>query len=435
MIRRKSLLTKIKITFSITMLLLSTGCYDHVEVDELVYVVSMGIDSGVNGNLRISLLFAIPISIGVGPEPGEVDKATTMITVEAPTIYGGVNIINTVIGKDVNFSHSKVIIISKELAEKGVGKFMNTFNKYREFRPNTFIGIARGTAEEFLKETKPVLEVNPAKYFELLMESYSITGFTTGSTLEEFYKTMECTCMESVAVLLDVNKIESSDEFEGLFKKTQINKSNEGSEGNHKAGEIPVIFDNKANGMGMAIFRADKMVGEMNGRETLCYLVVSNMLGHVLYSIPETDNEGIPDDGKFISLRLKRARKSTINVKMYGEVPVITVKIFLEGDILSIDGDKNYFEGEELKELEKYAGEYMRNELVNFLEKTRSEFKSDICGTGRTLKRTFLFWDEWLAFRWSDKYEKAEFEVSAKVSVRRTGMTIKQVPAANMKGE
>jgi spore germination protein KC len=159
------------------------------------------------------------------------------------------------------------------------------------------------------------------------------------------------------------------------------------------------------------------------------------MLGHVLYSIPETDNEGIPDDGKFISLRLKRARKSTINVKMYGEVPVITVKIFLEGDILSIDGDKNYFEGEELKELEKYAGEYMRNELVNFLEKTRSEFKSDICGTGRTLKRTFLFWDEWLAFRWSDKYEKAEFEVSAKVSVRRTGMTIKQVPAANMKGE
>ena len=120
---------------------------------------------------------------------------------------------------------------------------------------------------------------------------------------------------------------------------------------------------------------------------------------------------------------------------MNGDVPVINIKIFLEGDILSIDGDKDYFAGEELKELEKYAGEYMRKEVVNFLEKTRSEFKSDICGTGRVLKRTFLIWDEWLNFRWSDKYEKAEFEVSAKVSVRRTGMTIKQVPAANLKGD
>jgi len=428
----KSGFIKFEIFMIITVLLFTTGCYDRIEVDELVYVVSMGIDIGTSDNLRITLFFAVPISVGVGPEPGEIEKSTTMVTVEAPTIYEGVNIINSIIGKKINFSHAKLIIISKAMAERGVEKFINTFNKFREFRPDTFIGVSRGTAEEFLKETKPILEVNPAKYFELIMESYKYTGFAVGSRLEDFYKRMKCTCNEPVAILLDVNKIESSDDFGKLSSNTQMENSK--SDRNYKAGEIPVNFDNKANGMGLAVFKGDKLIGELGGMETLSFLMVTNMLNRVFYSIPEPGKIDSEHEN-YVSLRFKQARKTSIKVEMKDEVPNITIEVFLEGDILSVDSEKDYSIGEDLKELEEFAAQYIKEEIENLMEKTVREFKSDICATGKSLKRKFLLWDDWISFNWPAKYEKAEIEVKTKVSVRRSGITIKQIPVSDLKGE
>lgn len=428
----KSGFIKFEIFMIITVLLFTTGCYDRIEVDELVYVVSMGIDIGTSDNLRITLFFSVPISVGVGPEPGEIEKSTTMVTVEAPTIYEGVNIINSIIGKKINFSHAKLIIISKAMAERGVEKFINTFNKFREFRPDTFIGVSRGTAEEFLKETKPILEVNPAKYFELIMESYKYTGFAVGSRLEDFYKRMKCTCNEPVAILLDVNKIESSDDFGKLSSNTQMENSK--SDRNYKAGEIPVNFDNKANGMGLAVFKGDKLIGELGGMETLSFLMVTNMLNRVFYSIPEPGKIDSEHEN-YVSLRFKQARKTSIKVEMKDEVPNITIEVFLEGDILSVDSEKDYSIGEDLKELEEFAAQYIKEEIENLMEKTVREFKSDICATGKSLKRKFLLWDDWISFNWPAKYEKAEIEVKTKVSVRRSGITIKQIPVSDLKGE
>jgi len=431
--KTKKVFTILEFMLIITMLFLTTGCFDHIEIDEMVYVISLGLDSGTNGNLRITMFFAVPISVGVGPEPGEIDKSTTMITVEAPTIYDGVNIGNAIVGKKINFSHAKLIIISKELAEKGVEKFINTFNKYREFRPDTYIGISRGTAEEFLKETKLILEFNPAKYFELIMESYKFTGLAVGSRLEDFYGRMKCTCNEPVAILLDVNKYESSGDFDTRPSNTQ--PGNRKSDESFIAGEIPVNYDNKANGMGLAVFKADKMVGEMNGGETVCFLMVSNMLKRVYYSIPEPVKNNDIQQNNYVSLRIKLARKTSIKVKMKDDVPYITIKLFLEGDILSVDSDKDYSKGEHLEELEDFAAQYINKDIENFMEKTVNVFKSDICATGKSLKRTFLTWDDWINFGWSRKYEKAEFEVITKLSVRRSGMTIKEVPVKNLKGE
>ena len=86
----------------------------------MAYVVSLGIDKGLEGNLILSFLFAVPISVGVGGGDWGSRKSTTLITVEASTINGAVSIVNTLISKRINFSHAKLILISKELAQEGV---------------------------------------------------------------------------------------------------------------------------------------------------------------------------------------------------------------------------------------------------------------------------------------------------------------------------
>ncbi|HEY8499251.1 MAG TPA: Ger(x)C family spore germination protein [Clostridia bacterium] len=435
-----------KSMISIVLLLvffLMSGCFDSIEVDEMAYVVSLGIDKGLEGNLILSFLFAVPISVGVGGEIGEVEKSTTLITVEASTINGAVSIVNTLISKRINFSHAKLILISKELAQEGVEKYINALIRYREFRPNMYIAISRGRAEEFLNAVRPVLEINPAKFFELFMVSYKYTGYSPRSELERFYMKMECTCNQPVAALLDINDLSDSSEFSRVLSGAKIN-NHDNMEGNYKAGEIPVISDTKSSSMGLAVFRGDKMVGEMAGREALSFLIVTGELGLVYYSIPDpVEGEtyrpgelmGIESEKKFVSLRLGMARKPSVKVSIKDDKPIINVNIFLEGDILSVDSDQDYSLREQLNILEQHTAEHIRKSVYEFLVKTRDEFKSDICGAGRPVKKTFLYWDDWIAFKWMDKYENAEFNVEVKVSIRRSGVMAKHVPLSQLKGK
>lgn len=410
--------------------LITSGCYDAIEVDELVYVVAMGLDSGTNDNVRMAMLLAVPIAVGVGPEPGEVDKSTTMITVEAPTIYGGMSIANSMLSKKVNFSHTKLVVIAEDLAQKGIEKYMNTFTRFREFRPNTYLGISRGMAEEFLKKSKPILEANPAKYYEMLMESWKFTGFSVGSTLSSFYRDMRSNDGEAVAALLDVNNLEGSEDFEKVYLSGDYDNDGKVMEGDYTAGRVPAVFDSKSMSMGAAAFRADKMVGELNGRETAMYLTMSGSLRNAYFTIPDPEDQYSkePKEMNFVSLWLKFARKPVVQVKIVDDIPHITAHIFLEGSILASEGDKDYSTGEGLKQLEDYSAEYVRKDVLSFLEKTRDIFNSDICGTGRKMKQKFLIWDDWVRFQWEEKYQNAVFDVIVKVAIRRTGMIIKEAP-------
>lgn len=424
--------------FIILLLLFSAGgCADAIEVDELAYVVAMGLDSGVDDNVRMTMLLAVPIAVGVGPEPGEVDKSTTMVTVEAPTIYGGMNIANSMLSKKLNFSHTKLVVIARELAEEGIEKYMNTFSRFRELRPNTYLGIARGHAEDFLKESKPILEANPAKYYELLMESYKHTGFSVGSTISDFYRDMRSNDGEAVAALLDVNQLSDSDEFERVLSGLSQNKDGKVMEGEYADGQVPMIFDTKSMNMGIAVFKADKMVGELNGRETVFYLAVTGKLGEAYFSVPDPEKprENNAMQSQFVSLRLSLARKPVIQVEMKGDIPYITAHIFMEGSVLAAEGDKDYSIGENLKELETFSAEYLQEDILSFLEVTRDNFKSDICRIGKRVKQRFLLWDDWVRFGWEEKYKNAVFDVVTKVAIRRSGMTIKQIPIRNLKGK
>ena len=425
--------------FFIAMLLVpflfTSGCYDATEVDELVYVVAMGLDSGMNGNVRMTMLLAVPIAVGVGPETGEVEKSTTIITVEAPTIYGGMNIANSMLSKKVNFSHTKLVVIAKELAQKGIEKYMNTFSRFREFRPDTYFGIARDMAEEFLKESKPILEANPAKYYELLMESWKDTGFSAGSTLSSFFRDMRSNEGEAIAALLDVNNLEKTEEFEEVLTTGFENNDGKVMEGDYTAGKVPAIFDSKSMNMGSAVFKADRMVGELNGRESVFHLIMMGRLRRAYFTIPDPEEQYSNElqEMKFVSLWLRLARKPVIQVEMKKDIPHITAHIFLEGSILASEGDKDYSVGEGLKQLEDFSAEYLRKDILSFMEKTRDVLNCDICHTGKMMKQKFLVWDDWVRFRWADKYPNAVFDVVVKVAVRRTGMTIKQIPLKDLK--
>lgn len=152
---------KLLILCMIIPMIFISGCFDASEPDDLAYVVAMGLDKGPEDNLIITLLLAVPIAVGVGPEPGEIEKSTNIVTVAAPTILGGINVINSLISKRVNFAHAKLIVISKDLAEQGIEKIINTFIRFREFRPDTYLGITKAVPRNSLNQASRFLNLIP----------------------------------------------------------------------------------------------------------------------------------------------------------------------------------------------------------------------------------------------------------------------------------
>jgi spore germination protein KC len=401
---------------------LLTGCFDRRELDDMAYPVALGFDKGKTNALKMTLQLAVPITIG-GEGGGKGEESVTNVTIETPTIYSGLNMLNSFVSKQLNLSHAKVVVISEELAKDGIGKYMQAMIRNREFRPNASIVVSRGPAEEFIKAVKPKLETNPAKYYELLLSAYRYTGFTSESQLINFYQNTKCTCRQPLAVLAGVNKFKSSDEFE-LSASTYKEKGREQPlEGDFKAGDLTKTGDLGVEIMGLAVFDGGKMVGELDGEETTFHLMVDGKFNSSYVTIPDPK-----DEDNFVILDIKQSRMTQKKVEMVGGKPKIYAKVILEADILSIQSGFNYERVENIGILETAVENFLKDGILRYLEKSSKVFGTDNCGFGGSMKGKFLTWQECEDFDWLISFKEASFDVEVVLKIRRPGVIFKYNP-------
>ncbi len=397
-----------------------SGCYDKREIDDLAYPLAIGLDVGEANKLRMTLQLAAPLSIGGGGGGesgggggGSESETTSIITVDTPSIYSGLDLINNIISKQINLSHAKVIVISKKLAEKGVAEYIQAIQRGREFRPNTFVLVSNEPPDKYLENVKTILESNPAKYYELLLGK-RYASFYPDVRISDFYYAQESDSMESVAILTGINKKQSVDDLGGGLNKAEVNRP----EGLYEAESIPVISDLKNVAMGVAVFKNSKMVGTLNGYETACYQLVTGTYNHSFWSFPD-----IYDESKVVVMEIVQQKKPSIKTKIKDGKVMVDIVINLEGDFSSIQSAVGY-EDYPLP-MENRTSETIRNKVAEMLQKTIDEYDADICGIGRYVKGEFLTLDEWKNFNWSEQYKNTAFNIDVKFKVRRTGLIIK----------
>ena len=89
-----------------------TGCYNPKELDDLAYVIAIGLDKGTEDNILVSYQIAVPIKIaGEGSDGGK--GSTTIVTLETDSLYNSISRANTMISKEITLSHNKLIVISE----------------------------------------------------------------------------------------------------------------------------------------------------------------------------------------------------------------------------------------------------------------------------------------------------------------------------------
>lgn len=422
------------------------GCYDTKEPNNIAYVVAIGIDmTDDKGVYDYTIQFAktTQISGGASEEGGkEGSQIVEVINVKAPTVYSAVNIANQVVSKSFTLAHTKLIVMSEELAKTGVKDLFDTFGRNSDIRPNIYVAVSSGKAKDYIDSIKPIVEINPVTYYRLIFESES-GGYVPRVLLKDFYFQIDDEDKQNVLPLAGVNeknkkKAEEEEKQSGLSNGGQENKqeengneNNEGQENNipeakvnkkgfdyltkdYYAGKIDVEKKNASEVIGMAVFDGEKMVGKMDNIDSLIYNILQ---GNYKISYTSFYNENSPDIPVTIGITQHMPPRISVNTK--GDAPIIKVKVYMNGQLMSESVD-NPVDGD-IKGIERQVEEETEKAIEDFLIRTRDEFGADIIGFGQYAKANFLTYNDYEKYDWRSQYLNAEFEVNAEFKLKNVG--------------
>ncbi len=408
---------------TLLVLLFAAGCGSNFEPDALSYVLLIGIDNGAQNLLRVSYLIAVPKVIagggqgGGGGGGGEGQRSAEVITVEAPSIYASMNMVNSFVGRKISLMHAKGIIFSEAMAKDGsMSVIVPGLTQFRETRGTAFIAVARQKPEEILTKMTPFLESNPAKYIELLAGNQSFTGYIPGEKLQDFYNDLKIGGINPVSLLFAVSD-ENLPPHNG--------QSSYRSEGDYIAGEMVKKGGVFLEAMGAAVFREGKMVGTLNGDETSIYSMFRGQYDRRIYTIKDPLKPG-----NLVIMDVSQADKPRIKIKLTGEGPIIEARLSLEGNVLGVNSLIDYSLPRYRSLLEQAFEELIEQQARDLVEKTQQEYRSDIIGFGNKARRLVLTQKDWEQLNWPALFEEAQVSVDVEYKIRRTGTLLRLMPVA-----
>ncbi len=386
--------------FIIFLILIYTfsGSYTANSMDNLAYVVAIGIDASENDKMKVSFQF-IPNS-AMTTEGGSSDDSEPIVnTVESSSIETAINLMNVYIGKELNLAHCKVIVFSEEFAKNGVSTTIYTLTNNTELRPSTNIIISRCNADYYIKNSKPSLETLVTRYYDIFPNSSKYTGYTANVTIGDFYNRILCDTCQCTAILGGTN--------------SNNNSANTKNDSDIISDESSISGKRETENIGLAIFNGDKLVGELNAIETLCHLINTNDVSTFILSVPNPN-----DETQMLDISMSHKRKDKVYVDTSSGTPYISLNIKLTGKILTVTSDSNYIDENNLKSIGNYTNSYLESTISNYLYKTSKEFKSDIDSFGRYAIRKFLTEDDWNNYDWFNKYKDAFFNVTVDADIK-----------------
>lgn len=390
----------------IVFILAFSSSYSALNIDNLAYVLAIGIDTSTDNKLKVTFQFSLPVSAS---ESGSTEKATSILnTVTASSLSNAINLIDGYLGKKVNMSHCKVIIFSEELAYQGVSDEIYTLINDTQVRPSANIVISKCDAKYYIQQTKPELENLISKYYEIFTSSSRYNGYMPDTTIGDFFNSLICKTCEPYAILGGVSSGSNNNTNETDSQKNYTVKANTSS----------IQGENNAQNIGVAVFKGGSLVGELNALESIAFLNIKNKLERFMVSVPDPQN-----NNNTLDIYLTPSGLNSIKINTSNQSPYIKIKCNFSGRIYSMSENSKYLSPEVLDSISNSCNSYLESMFTDYLYKTSKDFKSDINGLGVHCLPNFLTIKNFENYNWLQNYENAFFKVDVNTSVK-SGMLI-----------
>ncbi|MEK8132108.1 Ger(x)C family spore germination protein [Paenibacillus filicis] len=217
-------------------LLATSGCSTVKQINRISFVTAVGIDKTEAG-VRVYALAAVPgrfMSLAPGGAAGQSESPNFMIEQEGTSVSDALYRMKLKSARDLQFGHVKTIVFSDEAARGGLDEHLDLFMRRSEFQPTAWVAISEGSAKKLLLQQPEV----PESISDLFVDIFSQVGSDSFEILPVY--------------------------LYNLYGLTGENAQN---------GYAPLLQtiqkDNHVGVQGTALFRQDRMIGQLSPEETL----------------------------------------------------------------------------------------------------------------------------------------------------------------------
>ena len=362
-------------------ILVLTSCWDQVEIDERLFVTTIGFDKPTEedaldpfNRYKISVGFRNQSS-GMGTDTEISNETLSTVTSE---MYTAERMLATRTNKSLFFGHLKVMLIGEDVArdERLFREVLDAVERNPIINRRVSIGIVEGTASEVL-ETVPILEGN------------------VGQFLADVFRRKDRT---QKAPLIDLGEALITLHENGMAIIPRIIPRGE---------EIKVA--------GAAVIKNYKMVGWLSSVESNDITIANGEIKFITFGVPHMDLM-IPisiTDGssEFEYIETENERKMVINIEMEGDIEMYYINP--KEDIL----DPAFLTG-----IQNHASKIIKESIEATVEKLQKDFNADVMGFDRYLEKYKpKVWKE-IKGEWDEIFPNLTVEVNVETKIRRIGL-------------
>jgi len=414
------LIKRILILLTLIFIMLSlAGCWGTTEIDEAAYPIVLGIDAGPGRNLILSMAIANVTASNSGTEEKLLTGVRTRVfSTTAPGLFAGLNIINSILERQINASHLKMIVFSEAFARRDIEDICDGLTRWPQFRRTIYIAVAQGDAKRVIDAIMTPNEDNPAKFLELMMLTQGYIGYTPRGQFLKFYNALKTKGEEPIAILIAprINRFQVNPNQIPELPSGAPSNANIKDPGNFTAGNPPLTGDGPIQLMGTAVFHRGQMVDKLTGNETIAMSILRGEFNRTFVTAPDPK---VPE--QIIQVNLKQSKKPKITIEHHGGNYIAKVQVNLNADIAEISADKSYELPKYLPLLEQVVQRWVRHQCLLVFNKAQKD-GSDIFGFGKHARWLVADWPAWQKLDWNSAFQKMDLRLKVNVHVNQTGL-------------
>lgn len=381
--------------------LLCTACLNPVQLHERAIVQAVGIDWVDD---EIQMTFQIFSPAGDGSTISANAENAKIITTTGSTVSDAVQNATLIQGKQLFMGHSRILIIGKALAERGLEQPLRYFSANAFARSNTHLVLAEETAAGILS-AKINQGILPADTLEAIAENAAENGIIQNIELYEFLRALEDGHESSILPVIRLK----TDQKEG--------GSSGGERSESQSDTIPEVSGVEM--ASMAVFSGAKLAGILTREESRGLLWIRDEIDRTVL----TASTPVYETAAVRVHHLDSALTPDILVEEGEPRLRFRLEIHADGTILeAVPREGQESSNAAIDELEDAAEEVIRRECHMAFTRTTRDLQSDVLGLGSLVWKTDVELWKQIGAEWSEALPRTVLQVEVVLDIDRVGL-------------
>ncbi|SHH13713.1 Ger(x)C family spore germination protein [Clostridium grantii] len=364
-----------------------SSCWNYREIDDMSIVAGIAIDKDKsNGMYKITVELIDPLS-----SKETTGMASKIVEASGKTVDEAFLEIIQISGKKAYYSHSKILILSKDIDEEDLISIIDSVNRSTEMRGDMKLIVSlEKTAGEVLNKVHK--------------EESGIASFSINNAIIN---------RDNVSNFAAVDVWE----FTEILFEQGVSPIAPGIELISNKGE------NTFNLTGSVSFQGGKNVQWFDEEESKAILILQDKLKGGLIVV----NCNI--DNKTYVNTLGIIKSKTKILPLFDENKIkLMIQVNMETSIDQLGGEFDFIEKKGRDILQEKAEIYLKKQIENVVKKTQQGFCNDIFGfSGIIMRKMPKEWKSTIQPKWREYFKSLEIDVDVNINIRDSGLISKPI--------